>query len=304
MWWVEEIEKRTNGRVRFSVFTGGSLAKTKETLDTVKTGIAELGLLNVPHYPDKLPLINMQPPAFFAPADQQVLLKVYADMFKNPAVVNDAERYGLKIICPAPSTTKDLGSTTPIKTFADLKGKKVGTVGVWYPKALSAAGAVPVTTGAPAMYQSLQTGLIDTVIIGVGSIKAFKLNEVAKEITWVGTGAEIVGMTVMNRDAWEELPPDIQKVFLDTAQDALQWNAEEMDRYTERGAQAIKESGGTFYEFSFEEKVKWANAMSNLPKEWADEMDAKGMPGTEVMQLFIDTCEKYGHEWPRKWELK
>jgi len=298
------VEKRTNGQVKIQTFWAGSLVKTKETLDAVQNGMVDIGLVNAPHYPDKLPLINMQMPVFFSPADPQVLLKLFSTMMKHPAVLNDIERYNVKHLFQVPVESKGIASIKPIKTLADFKGVKISTIGVYYPRAMKAVGAVPVTVGAPRMYQSLQTGVIEGSAMGFGSIGAYKLYEVAKYALGVDLGAEIVALPVMNRDAWNRLPPDIQKVFTDTAQDAMAFNAQNLAKYRAIGIEKIEKAGGTISEMSWDDKVKWANLMENYPAQWAKEMDAKGLPGTEVMKLFLATCQQLGHTFPRDWDVK
>ena len=302
-WWAEEVEKRTNGRVKIEPYWAGSLVKTKETLDAVKSGLVDIGLVNAPHYPDKLPLINMQMPVFFSPSDPKVYIEVYKKMLKHPAVLNDIERYNVKFLFTVPSESKNIATKKQISKLEDMKGVKISTIGIYYPKAFKALGAVPVTVGAPRMYQSLQTGVIEGSAMGYGSIGSFKLYEVTKFALGAQLGAEIVGLPVINRDVWNKLPPDIQKVFMETANDAMEFNKKNLIKYTAAGVEKIKKSGGTISEMSWEDKVRWASLMGNYPAEWAKEMDGKGLPGTEVMNLFLDTCREMGHKFPREWKV-
>ena len=133
---------------------------------------------------------------------------------------------------------------------------------------------------------------------------AYKLYEVATFAIGVGLGAEIVGLPVINRDTWNKLPPDIQGIFMKTAEDAKQFNAQNLAKYTEEGIKKIKEGKATISEFSWDDRVKWANLMDDYPSEWAKEMNAKGLPGTEVMRLFLSSCNKLGHTFPRQWAVK
>jgi len=42
--WIKEIEKRTNGRVKFSYFPGGTLLKGPQIYDGVLKGITDIGM--------------------------------------------------------------------------------------------------------------------------------------------------------------------------------------------------------------------------------------------------------------------
>ena len=68
----------------------------------------------------------------------------------------------------------------PIRNLADLKGKKVGTFGRIAPKAIQAAGAIPVSTTGGEMYEALQRKTIDARILSFEAAQRFKTYEVAK----------------------------------------------------------------------------------------------------------------------------
>ena len=91
---------------------------------------------------------------------------------------------------------------------------------------------------------------------------------------------------------------------MDTAEAAMEFHATNLKKYTAKGIEKIKGVGGKIYEMSWDDKVKWANSMGDYPADWAKEMDAKGMAGTEVMKLFLSTCRDLGHKFPREWKVQ
>jgi hypothetical protein len=54
----------------------------------------------------------------------------------------------------------------------------------------------------------------------------------------------------------------------------------------------------------FEERVKWANMIEDIPAKYAREADAKGWPGTAIMRAAIKLSEEEGAKFPRKWMSK
>jgi hypothetical protein len=66
----------------------------------------------------------------------------------------------------------------------------------------------------------------------------------------------------------------------------------------------MKDSGVTFYDMPFEERVKWANMIEDIPAKYAREADAKGWPGTAIMRTAIKLSEEEGAQFPRKWMSK
>jgi hypothetical protein len=53
-----------------------------------------------------------------------------------------------------------------------------------------------------------------------------------------------------------------------------------------------------------EEQVKWANAMPNIAKEWAERADKDGLPGTKALSAYMDELRKAGAKPVRDWDKK
>ena len=105
---IKIVEARTNNQVKFDTFWGGSVVKKGEDLEGVQSGLLDVAVVNCTYYPDKLPLINIQFPVYFAPTDPEMLLKLYGTMFKSKVFTNDIERYNTKFLFAAPVPGKDL----------------------------------------------------------------------------------------------------------------------------------------------------------------------------------------------------
>ena len=43
-WWIDEVKKRTEGRVEITPVYNGALAKVTETLDAVRDGVVPMGI--------------------------------------------------------------------------------------------------------------------------------------------------------------------------------------------------------------------------------------------------------------------
>ena len=87
-----------------------------------------------------------------------------------------------------PQTIDDyvLISKTPIKSVADLKGKKFyapGASAAW----LKGTGAIGVNGGLPIYYNGIKTGVTDGAVVPGTGIVPFKLHEAAPYVTKVAT---------------------------------------------------------------------------------------------------------------------
>lgn len=76
----------------------------------------------------------------------------------------------------------------PVNKISDLKGMKIRTPSQYQAWLIQAMGATPVPMPATKIYNSLDRGVIDGVLISPSGVKSFKLNEVTKHhsdgISW------------------------------------------------------------------------------------------------------------------------
>lgn len=300
-WWASEVEKRTNGAVKFTLSWSGSLVKATEELEAVRNGFVQLSPVNVGDYPSKLPMANMFYAVPFGP-DQGITGKI-ADALYNefPAMRKEIEQYNQKILYFLPTPTYDIGSMIPLRTVDDFKGKKVITLGKNMSGWITALGGAAVAVSAPERYMALKTGVADGEVFPTTSIRDFKHGEVIKYITEVGLGSPITWFFAINRDTWNKLSPDIQKTMEATAKEAAQVLLDNANKAKGASKIELKAAGVTFYTMSAADKQKWANLMSDLPAQWANDMKAQGQPGWEIMTRFIALSKANGHIFPREW---
>ena len=69
----------------------------------------------------------------------------------------------------------------------------------------------------------------------------------------------------------------------------------------EESRQAYVADGGTIVEMSPEARAAWASAMPNIAQEWAAELNAKGEPGTEMLNAYLAKLAAAGFSPVRDW---
>ena len=82
------------------------------------------------------------------------------------------------------------------------------------------------------------------------------------------------------------------------------WTAQYAKAQTAQAAALVQNmtaAGAKFSELSDAERKRWADALPPLGKEWAADMDAKGMPGTKVLKAYVDGLSGAGVQFPRDW---
>ena len=51
-------------------------------------------------------------------------------------------------------------------------------------------------------------------------------------------------------------------------------------------------------------RAEWADSLTEWPQVKADELDAQGLPASQVLKLALETAEKLGYEWPNRYQIK
>ncbi len=301
-WWADEVAKRSEGRIEWEFFWMGALTKGGEELEAVEIGLAQVGNVAAPYYPGKLPLNNWTYAVPFGPGDPKIILDAAKQLYRDvPELGAELERYNQKPLIPMVIDTYNLTSKRPIVAFEDFKGVKIASIGAYHPKILNAAGATAIAMPVAERYTALQTGVIEAEFLPWDISFAYKYHDHNKHATWVDMGAAMPTMLTVNLDFWKKLPKDLQDLMLKVADEATQRNAELINARREAAIKGFKEAGATVHQMPFEERVKWANALPDIPGEWIKEMEGKKLAGRQVMTTYLELLEGLGHKFPRQW---
>jgi len=106
---------------------------------------------------------------------------------------------------------------TPVERPADLKGLKIRVMENRVHQAAFrqlGADATPMAWGE--VFTSLQQGLLDAQENPIPIVSTFKLYEVQKYLSLTGH-VYSPAPVLMSKKTWDRMPPDVQKILLDTA---------------------------------------------------------------------------------------
>jgi len=302
---LDEITKRSGGQITFEAHWGGALGTVVEHLPLIAKRGVDMGTIPLGAWPAELPLGAHEYAFPFGPADPPLTTKamrMWWDEF--PQCEGMMADNNLKTIFIYPWDKMDIMSLTPIKTLADFEGKVIMTWGYWSPKILEAVAGV-MSTPAYERYMNLKQGVADIDCLPIRYQQVFKQYEIAKYHTTIdATPCVSPWRTVVNMDAWNELTPELQEIFLEVGREKeLQHPKDHLTARWET-REFFKEQGITFYELSEEDKTEWAEMLPDIPAEWARDMEAKGLPGWEMAQRWIEITAELGHKWSREWAVR
>ena len=215
--YIKLISAKTNGQVKIEPYWAQSLLPVNQIVSGISTGVADIGGEAQDKEPGKLPLsmVAMQP-GFGT--DWWAQSMAFWDLMNQEPLLSEYAKYGLLPLGPVFIPDYNLISTKPIRTLADLKGKKIAASGM-QAQTLSPLGAVPIAMSPPEQYEGMQKGTIDGNTASYSPIADFKFYEVAKYITLFPFGGKMQ-LQLINKNSWNKLPADIQAIFKATIPDS------------------------------------------------------------------------------------
>ena len=208
---VKAVYDRSKGRLKIDVFPGGMLGFSSFTHHrVVADGLLDMGVT--------MSAAMIEAPEFET-LSHVLLFRTREDAEKawaiaEPALEKAALRKFNSIVLGALIPEFDhMFSKVPLKTAADWKGHKFRAwqkqLACWFKE----MGATPMVIPYHEAYTALATGVVEG---NSGMLKAaldVKFNEVMKYVSGGWRPNMPIFVTVVNKDAWNSLPADLQKIL-------------------------------------------------------------------------------------------
>lgn len=287
--WAEEVEKRTNGKVKVTVFPGGTLTKANQCYDGVVKGISDIGMSCFAYTRGRFPFMEAVDLPNGYP-NGQVATHVVNDFYKTfkPKELNDVKV--LYIHAHGPGL---LHSQKPVSRLEDLKGMKIRSTGL-SAKVVKALGGAPVAMSQGATYEALQKGVVEGTFSPIETLKGWKQAEVIKNTTdCFGVGYTTAMFVVMNIDKWNALPGDIQKTIEDINREWIDVHGKIWDKGDEAGRNYTLSLGNKIIPLSSKENERWINAVKPVINNYIKTTEGKNLPGEKAVKEVKRLIEKY-----------
>jgi len=282
---------------------GGAIVKPKGVLEGVKLGLGDIGIVTTIFHSSKLPSQSISAVTPFIAPNSSAVARAVDEIAKEfPTMQKEFEKQNqVYLATGVVLDTYQVFSTTPIASPKDMMGAKVAGAGMNLRYLEGIENAAGVRGGLTDFYNMLQTGLVEKAILWPEAAKTFKIAEVAPYMLSVDLGAVNTKTVTVNADYWAKLPEEVQIALRDVAvmyRDHVAGLA--MDRAS-ASREAYVAAGGTIVEASQADREAWAAAMPNIAAEWAETLNAKGEPGTDMLQAYIGKLEAAGYTGVRDW---
>ena len=291
--WAKEVEMRTNGRVKITVFPGGTLTKANQCYDGVVKGISDIGMSCFAYTRGRFPLMEAVDLPNGYP-NGQVATHVATEFYNRmkPKELGDVKVLYIHAHGPGLLHTKK-----PVRKLEDIKGMKIRSTGL-SAKVVKALGGVPVAMPQGATYEALQKGVVEGTFSPIETLKGWKQAEVVKYTTeCTGVGYTTAMFVVMNLDKWNSLPKDIKKIIEEISKEWVDVHGEVWDKGDAEGHDFTLSLGNEIIPLSEKENNRWVNAVKSIVDDYIKAVKEKNLPGdkavAEVKKLITEYSKIY-----------
>jgi len=284
----EALEQASKGRIEVQVYPNSQLGPIPREIEGVQLGTiqAYLGPVDFfvgvdPRYGVfSSPMLFRDEPQATATIHDPELEKSMLDLVASKNMVGMATLN---------NGSSNYGAKRAIMTLADFSGKKLRINGTDLERAkMSKMGATGIAMPLSEVMPALDQGTIDGTISGTSVFVSFKMVDLVKTIT-ITNDAMIVAIAVVSKPWLDTLPPDLQKLVIDTGKQiepkAQAWQID-FSKQLEKDWTGM---GGVVHRFGPEDVAKMKESLTSV----ADEVTKSQPPVHDMLEKVRSVAAKY-----------
>lgn len=294
IWFANEVEKRTGGKLKITVYPGAALGFAgPRILTVVGQGLLEASQMWGAHVSGDLRIAEIIELPGLIPYD--IPLRRAIVQLVSPAQEKAMERFGVLPFASGQVEPRNIYSRKPIRSLADLKGLKLRAQGIVETEFTKAIGATPVTLSWEEVYPAMQQGVIDAYWVTHSATFNAKLHEVAKHCWEVGLGGAN-WFVVVNRAALDRLPPDTKAAVLALRQPVSDKLWDRVDGDIREFKKRLMDKGMTFAQASPEDMKAMLDAAPGVWDTWLQKAGPDAKELVAKIKVTVADWEKKGRK--------
>lgn len=266
--WADEIYEASNGRLKITVYSGGSLASGTAALDALRTGVCDIAWIYPQYFSGQFPLsevVSLPIGISSVPQGVEVLYNLYE---KYTELQDEVSEFVPLMIHTNPTNKICTTEAHPVYSVSDLKGLTYRASAGMASDLLIAWGATPIQMAPGDIYQAVQKGTVDGFVFDWSGMVSFGLQEVT---SYLVTYPVYCGpyYLMMNKDSFNKLPEDLQQILLEhSGKEAsldLAWIYEGDER---EGYETCVAAGCVPIDLTEEAEAEFASYYSDIIDTW------------------------------------
>jgi TRAP-type C4-dicarboxylate transport system substrate-binding protein len=296
---LEELKKKSGGKITSTMYAGAALGKGPEHYDIVSKGLSDMGYFTATWTPGRFPLTDVLSLAAWVDG-KDVATEIGNAMYER---VLKTEFPGVKMIELNGCIQSFMWTKKPVKSLEDVKGLKIRSPGGHQTNYIKALGAEPIFMPLGDVYMAVETGTIDGIVTCPPMILSFKLYEVAKHAVVLTLGCVSEGV-IMNGESWKKIPDNLKPVVDEVCHNPFKTTGGLTRNVYKEMITEIKDKKVELYNLPEKEAERWYDRFRDVTRKWVQDLEAKGLKAKEVVRMYNEECEKRGVKvaaFPKEW---
>ncbi|MWD26857.1 C4-dicarboxylate ABC transporter [Aquicoccus sp. SCR17] len=297
--WADKIEEQSEGRIKIDRYASMSLGGTPpQLMDQALDGVVDIVWTVVGYTPGRYPSTEVFELPFMM-TNARATSAAYWELFDTK--LKDTEFKDLHILGTWVHGPGLLHTNEPVKKPSDLAGMKIRGGSNSINMLLTELGATPVGMPVPAVSEGLSKGVIDGTTIPWEVTTSLKVAELVHNHTeFEGKALYVLTFVLaMNKQKYESLPEDLQKVIDDNS--GMEFSVFAGGTQADADAparQVAVDLGNNIITLNEEQTQEWIDASQPVYDQWVESMDAKGIDGKALIEEARGLIAKYTEQYP------
>jgi TRAP-type C4-dicarboxylate transport system substrate-binding protein len=279
--WAAEVERRTGGQVKITVFPGGTLTKADQCYEGVVQGISDIGMSVFAYTRGRFPVMEACDLPLGYP-DGLVATRAVNRYYRQ---VRPPELEDVKVLYLHAHGPGLLHTRKPVRSLDDLQKMKIRSTGL-SAKIVQALGATPVAMPQGETYEALQKGVVEGTFGPMEVLKGWRQAEVIDYTTDYREGSYTTCMfVVMNRGTWSSLPPDVQQVLEEVSAEWIDVHGRAWNSIDEEGRSYTLSLGNRIVTLQPGEDLRWNRALEPVIDGYVTKAAEQGIRADQNVRL-------------------
>ena len=287
--WAADLDKKSNGRLKITIFPAGQMGPITRQFDLARTGVADAAFFLHGATPGRFPLTElMQLPFAFNPQSgaisQKPLNSAEASAVATGMASQLAGEYeGTRLLYLIASPNIGLFfNKAMVHKPADMKGMRIRQNGPLPAKMIEAWNATPAAIAPVGLADALEKGTVNGMTFNYEAAQSFQLGSSIKSVTEINAYAVTFAL-VINAKKYESLPADLRKLIDDSSgvEEARRVGAK-YDEAEAMGRKYVLDNKAEIVVPTAEEQQAFKAPVTALIQETIDAEQAKGLPARKV----------------------
>jgi TRAP-type C4-dicarboxylate transport system substrate-binding protein len=296
--WCKDLEANSNGRIKVTMYYGGTLAGPTEALNMVEQGSVDLCWNAISHNPGRFEISEIMSLPYVGIDNPMLATVVYNELYNEVPEIksewNMVHVLAMNQNANNPISTRDVKLDDP-KKFEGLRIRSTLQPAITL---FTELGASPMSFSITDSYENISKNVADGLLNDWHNLEAQNLWEVCKYTLDVNAGPGF-GFVAMNPDSYNSMPEDLRQIFDDTSKGLDMKLAEVMANCRQSYAEVAAANGVEIYKPNEAVDTAMSAAAEKSKQAWIDTVAAKGFDGEALLATLTEKCDKYRAQYEK-----